>query len=335
MFNNWIKDYLCNRSQYVHINNINSNIESISCGVPQGSILGPLFFLIYINDIQNAVTPGVSKLYADDANIFVVSKDVMELNLSSNKILDNVLNWSILNKLSINFSKTNYTIFSKSPRDKYDNIILKLGNSIIERETAIKYLGMLLDSDLSWKSHIEENRKKLLKYAGIFYKIRPYLNYDCLRKLYFSTIFPTLSYGVELYANTTINILSVLKISNNKILRILQNKPFRSPVSDLYKAFNTYDVCQLHEHKILLFVHKVIYNTNNLPNSLQDYFTLQSKLSRHVLRGEHNLFLCSPRTEFGKRCLKFKAAQIWNKLSNDCKNLPSISQFKRKIKLLI
>ena len=150
---NWFKSYLSGRKQYVSINGCDSNVMEITCGVPQGSVLGPLLFLIFINDL-----PSVSKklkfyLFADDTNIYFDCDSIYKLAKKVNKELKFVKKWLDANKLSLNISKTNYVIFHSSytmiPRD----IVIKIGKKHITRANYVKFLGLLLDENLSWKYH--------------------------------------------------------------------------------------------------------------------------------------------------------------------------------------
>ena len=143
----WFTSYLTNRKQYVSVHgNISETLE-VGCGVPQGSVLGPLLFLIHINDLPKVSKKLTFFLFADDTNIYYESQDLTEIQKTVNKELRKVRKWLDSNRLGLNFSKTNFVIFH-SPRNKPDSqIILKFRKKKISQETCVKFLGLLLDSN--------------------------------------------------------------------------------------------------------------------------------------------------------------------------------------------
>ena len=166
----WFKNYLSNRKQFIPINNEeNTELETITCGVPQGSILGPLLFLLYVNDLKNASNLLDPIIYADDTNLFLTHKDISYLFKTANLQLERINQWFISNKLSLNVSKARHSFFHKpSKRDDIPLLLPKLNinNSEIERSECLKFLGILLDENLCWKEHIKLLKVKLLKILG-------------------------------------------------------------------------------------------------------------------------------------------------------------------------
>ena len=148
---NWLRNYLNERTQYVYVNDTKSTTGRIVCGVPQGSVLGPLLFLIYVNDLHRAIPNDTPKLFADDTNVFTIGKDISEVENKANKCLSNLHKWCTINKLSINVEKTNYMIFgvlTKQVNGK-NNVKLHLSNQIVERVSSTKYLGIFLEENLT------------------------------------------------------------------------------------------------------------------------------------------------------------------------------------------
>ena len=146
------KNYLSYRKQFIQINEEeNTELETITCGVPQGSILGPLLFLLYVNDLKNATNLLDPIMYADDTNLFITHKDISYLFETANLQLERINQWFISNKLSLNVSKTKYSFFHKpNQRDDIPLLLPKLNinNSEIERSECLKFLGVLLDVKL-------------------------------------------------------------------------------------------------------------------------------------------------------------------------------------------
>ena len=190
----WFKSYLINRRQYVHLNGVNSSTRNISCGVPQGSVLGPILFLLYINDLPNISDKLKFYLYADDTNIYFESKNLKLLERTMNKELDKLYEWLCINRLSLNISKTNFVIFCPPSKPKVP-ITIKINKEAIDESQYVKYLGILIDSELSFKYHIVELKKKISRSIGVLYRLRPFVNTKILFILFYYMV---LLYGVML-----------------------------------------------------------------------------------------------------------------------------------------
>ena len=167
----WLISYLNGRKQYVSYNGMKSNKETISYGVPQGSILGPLLFLIYINDLTAVSKEYRPILFADDTNIFFVYKNKQTQQTYIRKELEKIQTWMNCNELSFNLNKTQYMIYY--PTNKHEpDLDLTINSVQIERVYEIKFLGVKCDPQLTWKPHIDHIGQKMLKSVGIILKTR-------------------------------------------------------------------------------------------------------------------------------------------------------------------
>ena len=156
----WFESYLSNRKQFVSVNGVSSDLLNVTCGVPQGSVLGPLLSLIFINDL-----PAVSKklkfyLFADNTNIYFDADKLEKIEKVVNTELRKVNRWLILNKLAPNVEKSNFALFYTISKPPSRNLKIKIGNKRLNEENHVKFLGVLVDSTLSWKPHIIELTKK-------------------------------------------------------------------------------------------------------------------------------------------------------------------------------
>ena len=330
----WLKSYLSDRSQFTVANGISSQIGKLTHGVPQGSILGPLLYLIYVNDIGN-ISPNLNpRLFADDTNIFVDSANMDDLRGKTNEVLQAFSNWCLANKLKINIHKTSFSLFKRKQDSDQSNFKLYLQGQEIERKFSTKYLGIHIDEDLNWQSHIQSVSDKLMKLCGIFYKIRNFLPLETVKVLYYTLVNSHIVYGIEVYANTFESYLDKLVKLNNRILRIMYNKNLRTHVKELYTLCNTLPVNKLHDFNILKFVFKVINNLN-VPLIFNYYFKNISDGSQYAFRYNNNLQLQRCNTVFGQRCCQYKGPSLWNCLPTKIKSITSYVVFCKAVKLCL
>ena len=222
-----IESYLTNRLQYVNIFGEDSEKELIQYGVPQGSCLGPLLFLIYINDLCNSATCGEFVLFADDTNIFICAKNKTAAYTKANRILSCIQKYMIANKLHINMSKCCYMYFNPNKRQleeensQSDLHTLHLDGSEILRVQQTKFLGVIIDEKLSWQPHIDHLLKKLACCTGTLNRIKDNIPAHLHKDLYHTLFESHLSYGITVWGNLSQNKVTPLFISQKKCIRIL------------------------------------------------------------------------------------------------------------------
>ena len=193
--------YLHARKQTVYCNQNYSPLQSIVKGVPQGSVLGPLFFLMYINDFINASTKFKFLMYADDTTLLISDKNLHSLYRNLMSELQKVKFWVQANKLKMNISKTNLILFQNR---SIKNSILPvfLDEEIIKQVSHAKFLGVIIDENLNWKTHIDKICLKISKLNGILYKIRHNLTSESMISIYYTLCYPHLIYCVPIWAST-------------------------------------------------------------------------------------------------------------------------------------
>ena len=235
--NNWFKSYLSNRKQYVSINGFHSNTLPMDYGVPQGSVLGPLLFLLYINDLHNAIRHSVVHHFADDTNLLYVNKNLKTIQNKVNQDLKSLCTWLRANKISLNASKTELIIF-RDPRKKFtSDLKLKIDGKKLIPSSSVKYLGIYLDCHLNWHVHRAELSVKLSRATGMLSKIRYYVSKETLHMVYYGIFSSLLTYGSQVWGQQNA-ITKKLQILQNKALRIMYFQPPRTSATPLLKMSN-------------------------------------------------------------------------------------------------
>ncbi len=263
-----MKSYLTNRKQYVEIDKIKSETMVLKTGVPQGSILGPLLFIIYINDISYSSNILDFTTYADDTTLSgvlrLISRKFPNLNVSSavNEELNKVSEWLKLNKLSLNISKTKYIIFH-TPQRKIKELELKIDDIVIERVKTFNFLGITLNENLTWNDHINKISNKISKNIGILNNMKHFLPEKAKVHIYNSLIGSHLNFGVILWGSKYGRILKLQK----KAVRIIQLKKYNSHTEPIFKELKLLRIDHIMKLQELKFYFK--FRNEMLPVYLQ------------------------------------------------------------------
>lgn len=327
----WFTNYLTHRKQSVHINAASSNDKDVQCGIPQGSILGPILFLIYINDISNSTNSFHFRLFADDTNLFKFLKD-KNINLNQiNSDLNLVYEWCNSNKLTINTDKTKYMIIKTSQKNVNIEGDLGIDGSPIEGVKSAMYLGVSIDNNITWKSHIQNVVKSIAPKVGIISRIRHYLPKSALILIYNSLILPHLSYCIEIWGNTYTSYLNPLYVLQKKIVRLINFENYRAPTSPLFKKLEILPIHKLCKYNTCVFTFDLL--NNNLPHPVHRY--LDPLPHKYVTRSASQENFYIPRTTLtqNKHNLKNAATHHWNNLPSHIKLLRNRKSFKKSLKL--
>ena len=331
---NWFTSYLTNRQQYVSLGNVESSKQTMVCGIPQGSSLGPLLFLLYINDLPNSSNLLSCRIFADDTNVFVSSKNASNLETLVNTELGKIKEWCDINKLSINFKKTNFMIV-KSVRKKQVNIDVKIGNQSILRTDHIKYLGVMIDDSISWKYHISFVSSRISRNTGIISRLRYYLSLKQLKQLYYNLIYPYISYAILAWGSAYQTHVKKIQTKQNHVIRLIFFATLYGPNTEsalsllnLLEILTVHNVYKLH---ILTFTH--LWHKKQLPDIFENYFLYASNVHSYNTRyaSKQNLHKSRVRTNTGKQTTSYMAIDYWKQLPNSFKNL-STFLFSKNIK---
>jgi exonuclease III len=326
----WLTSYLQNRKQFVSFNNTKSTHLPITCGVPQGSILGPLLFLIYVNDISNISELTLPILFADDTNLFFKGKQIENITLTINRELDNIYKWINANKLSLNIDKTNYMIFKPKNKKIQSDINITINNNNLIQVNSSKFLGVILDENLSWFNHISYIKTKISKGLGIIKKTRKFFNDNIIRTLYHSFIFPYLTYCLEIWGSAAETHLNLLLKVQKQYVRIATHSDFRAHTNDLFKKLNILPIEKLYHNQILIFMYKI--NHKMLPEIFISMFNYVNETHAYQTRNRLNFSVPQMRLTTTQITIRYMGVKLWNYYTQKLENSKSIHIFKKKIK---
>ena len=334
-YNEWLKTYLTERKQTVTIGESKSFQGKITCGVPQGSVLGPLLFLIYINDMNTAVKSSIIHHFADDTNLIGSHKNIKTLTKSMNKDLACLFDWLCANRLSLNAKKTEIILFRPN-----NNIInqfkLRINQSTIKESIKIKYLGVLLDNKLSWKFHIAELSKKLSRAIGMLYQMRNLCNIETMKSIYFSLFHSHLIYGISVWGLAKTSLTNNVFKLQKRAIRIISKSDYLAHTDPLFKKLS---ILKSHDQYLLNLSSMMWdYDHNKLPKSLNKWFkkTNHQHLTRFATTGK--LQPCTISTKkIGDYSFRNEGTQILNLLKDTPLYNDSISKtaFTKKMKLAL
>ena len=314
--NKLLKSYLSNRKQYVSINGCDSDVKDVTCGVPQGSSLGPLLFLIYINDLRMSLSKTSCGHFADDTFILFHSKKPKTIETIINTELKEVVKWLRLNKLSLNATKTELIFFRscKHPLN-YDNISIKMNGYKLTPVDYIKYLGMYIDKFLNWNVHVKELTKKLSRANGILSKLRYNVPIEMCIQVYYAIFYSYLNIGCNIWGFTSEKNINDIQILQNKCIRIMTFAPFDSNTDQSYIDLGLLKVREVIKTNQL----KIVYDffDQKLPDDLMSLFVLSSNIhsTNQVLNSAINNLIHIPSFDtisYGRNSIKYHCARLWN-----------------------
>lgn len=330
----WFCDYLSLRTQCVKVNGIFSDMGRIKCGVPQGSVLGPTLFLVYINDLCNARLQGKVTSFADDTALCYTANLLTDIESAINSDLMALQWWFTKNKMVLSPEKTNYINFSLRDPVSFDApLVYKCLDCLCDNSTcninckeikgcnSVKYLGLILDCEVSWKFHINHLKSKLSSTLRIFYFLRKMCSQRILRLLYFALVHSRLDYGISCWGGTyKTNLSTILKLQK-QFIRITLNK---KKTDSSYPLFLSLKVLPLRS----LFIYKVLKLFYSSSGSLPD---VDIRNYRSKLRSGSNFVIPKPNLTHFTRTFHFLAPRIFNKIPNSIKRYKSKSAFLSQI----
>ena len=299
---------------------------------PLGSILGPLLFLLYINDLPLASNDSHFILFADDTNIIFSHDNPDRLENIINNELRIISNWFKLNKLSLNINKTNYMIFRNKYSNKTNfNPTVRIDDKNIVQVDVTKFLGILIDCNLSWKSHTTHITKIVSRYNGIIRKIKPYLNKTSLLTLYNTLVLPYLSYCTMIWGDRNNSHLNTLFLMQKKIIRTCTNSIWLEHTNPLFFSTRNLKIHDIYIYQLAIHMFRHHYKLipNDLPNN---EFIIQASIHHYNTRQALDLHIDPTKSVLASNTIKTQGPKLWNSINPKFKTCRSLSSFKKNIK---
>ena len=319
----WIQSYLENRKQFVSFNNCHSEMLNVSCGVPQGSILGPKLFILYINDICKVSQVFKYILFADDTNLLCCDKDLNKLIRMINGGLEQLQTWFSVNRLSLNISKTNYVIFGN--RRITADICVRINKEKINRVNSTTFLGVVIDCKLNWKSHILSVRSKLSKCCAIMYRASSLINKHGMHILYYSLFMPYIMYCAEVWGDTYATNTRCLVLLQKRVTRLICGAKRLDHTNLLFHNVHILKLPDLVKLKTAIIMFKAYRYI--LPMNVQKLFKIHE--SQYSSRHKCKFKQIYVRTNLKSMCISVTGVKLWNSLDNSLISCINVHHFKK------
>jgi len=351
----WFRSYLTNRQQFVSLSSEFSNYSAIKLGVPQGSILGPLLFILYIDEIPK-VTNLTVYLFADDTVILASDDNIRRLEQTINEEFKKICSYFRSYKLSLNPKKTQYMIFSNSEMVHTENIHVYIDNNNtdenldknkfeIQRILAAddnptyKYLGILVDPHFSFKYHADQISAKLSRALYILRRSKNFLPEKSLLLLYYSLFHCHITYAAEVWTSVSDHLLHQIALKQKTALRIITNARYNAHTQPLFKKLNILPFKELVKYQRLVFFQTIVQKRaptlfDNIWITNRDYRlnNIQPDNPYRELRDDNEFMIGFSRTKTLQRSPLFNLPLEWNQLPPEIQIIRNVSEFKTKLK---
>ena len=320
-----IRSFLSNRNQYVKLGNYHSSTSEIRLGTPQGSILSPLLFLIFINDIVRCSNILHFNLFADDTCVYLKDDNINSLYRTLNNELIKVGTWISANALSLNVSKTVYLLFSGGKKIENIPTLYLVGEPVV-RQTHTKFLGLIIDEKLSWSNHVNNVLGRTSRMAGILNKIKKLLTRQALKTIYYSLVYPYFQYGIIFWGSTNKETFNRLFRSQKKIIRSVTNSSFSASTNTLFSNLSVLKLEDVKKLEMAKFIHIDMNSHDNFN------FHTRASIHSHNTRNNTALNFPRPRTNLYRYSVFYEGIKIYNSLIPEIRESSSISAFKIRFK---
>ena len=325
----WFRSYLTNRRQYVAINDNCSDLHPITHSVPQGSNLGPLLFLIYINDISRISDYFRFTMFADDCALSCNfgRAELTTIHHHINLNLKRISDWLSSNKIMLNSDKTNYILYSYRGNPNINPV--KIGNCEIDRVNSVRYLGVFLDSRLHFEHQVNSVSVKLSRAAGMLFKLRTFYPISVLRRLYYSFVHPHLLYGIELWFAAPTYLSRKLMILQKRTVRCVNGLDFLAHTEAAFHSMKLLPLEKLYEVCVCIYMYKTI-KIDDYDSILLNKLITFNVNHDHLTRHRYQYVVPRFRKATTQRCILYKGVVVFNEVS-DLISISSVLTFRRML----
>lgn len=315
-----ISDYLSNRYQFVSINGASSTVREVNLGVPQGSVLGPLLFLICINDLPNISESFKSVIFADDTTLVFKNSNLSILENICNNELEKFYQWTLSNRLSINVDKTFFNIVTNNHIPTESPIAINLCNQILARKSVITFLGIIFDEKLKFTDHIAHISNKIAKSIGILSMLKNSVPPAILKTLYYSFVYPYISYCCSVWGSTYSVHLQPLIVLQKKVIRIINCASYFSHTNILFLQGDFLKLDDMYRFSVGIYMFK---------NSNLDIFYADHSYNTRNRDQANPIF---QRLTLTQHSIFFNGPTIWNSIPVNIRQSSSLVMFKKQYK---
>ena len=325
----WFENYLIGRRQCVYMSNCTSDFVTVKSGVPQGSILGPLLFCIYINDMCNLNFQAQTKisLYADDTAVFNNNTNLVAVQENLEKDFELISKWLENNDMFLHPGKTKLMIFGPKRKIINKQFSIKYKDVNLEKVENMKYLGIILDSRLLWNEHVSYIRTKLCRSINCIRRVKHLIPRKILVNLYYSLILPHIDYCCTAWGNCSKTNLNSIQKLQNKYARLVLNANFYTSQCSLMTTLSWQPVEHRIKYQYCLTVYKIL---NNLAPSYLEKLINRLNPSYSTRYSENSsLLVPHPKTEYKKRSFSYTGSLLFNKLPITVQQSHSLQVFKK------
>jgi hypothetical protein len=329
----WFTSYLFERSQIVICNNKVSDRKFLTMGIPQGSVLGPLLFILFSNDLPNNVDLGCCNMFADDTLIYISGNSDLDVQTKIQKCIDEAVEWYDTNKLVINAKKSNSMVIDCKRNREISNMSISIHDCEIKQVKEATYLGMKIDDSLFWTSHINKLCKGLgAKIAELKY-MKKFLNKQLLCRYYGCFIQPLIDYGITIWSSGQKQMLNKVQRLQNHCARLVSNNfdYISTRGIDLIRELNWMTIDERSKYFMCIMAFKALHGL--APQYISNEFTYREDVGlRTSDKTKYDIFLPSFESNMKDKSVFIRSAKLWNSLPTAIKCINSLDQFKSQCK---